>query len=77
MTKVRENACRRHARRLGLRLQKSRARLWSVDNQLGYMLSDADLNTVIAGGKFDLDLEDVEEWLAEYETDLRREVTDE
>jgi hypothetical protein len=69
--KVRENRLRRWASRLGLQFHKSRARRWSIDDHGSYMLVDADGDVLVAGEKFDLDLQDVEEWLAEYETRLR------
>jgi len=63
--KVRENKARRHAWRQGLIISKSRAWNWSYDNQLGYMIINANFNYVVAGGRFDLTLEDVEEFLKE------------
>ncbi len=67
--KVRENRLRRWAKRLGLQFHKSRARQWSIDDHGRYRLVDGDV--IVAGEKFDLDLDDVEEWLAEYEARLR------
>ncbi len=68
--KVRENRLRRWANRLGLQFHKSRARRWSIDDRGCYRLARADGDLVV-GERFDLDLEDVEEWLAEYEARLR------
>ncbi len=68
--KVRENRLRRWTKRLGLQFHKSRARHWSIDDHGRYRLVDAD-GDLVAGEKFDLDLEDVEERLAEYEARLR------
>jgi len=44
-------------------LRKSRARNWQLHNQLGYMVVSWRYNFVIAGGDFDLSLDDVEEYL--------------
>ncbi len=68
--KVRENRLRRWAKRLGLQFHKSRARHWSIDDHGRYRLARAD-GVLVAGEKFDLSLEDVEERLAEYEARLR------
>lgn len=67
--KTRENFSRRWAKRLGLFLQKSRAKLPSIDNLGGYRLIDTN-DTIIDGEKFDLDLDQVEVILAEQEKDL-------
>ncbi len=68
--KVRENRLRRWAKRLGLQFHKSRARHWSIDDHGRYRLVDVD-GDLVAGEKFDLDLEDVEQWLGSYEARLR------
>ncbi len=65
MTKVsRERRLRKIAQKQGLLLRKSRSQL-SMDNQGGYMIVDPDTNAVVAGKRFDLDLDAVEAWLAE------------
>jgi hypothetical protein len=61
--KVREIKLRRWATRLGLALHKSRARRWSVDNFQGYMIVDPYINTIVAGHRFDLTLDEVEAFL--------------
>ena len=63
--KVRENRARRQALRNGMVLRKSRARNWSYDNQQGYMITDLYTNFLMTGEKFDLTLEEVEEYLKE------------
>jgi hypothetical protein len=63
--KVRENKARRQAWRQGLILRKSRARNWSGNNYQEYMIIDAYSNRIKAGEKFDLSLEQVEEYLKE------------
>lgn len=57
----REAIARREVARQGLRLQKSRARSWSVDDHQGYRIVNRD-NVIEAGEKFDLLIEDVERW---------------
>ena len=69
--KARENALRRQAKRLGLVLRKSRARHWSLHNQGGYMVIDAEYNAVAQGSDFELTLDDVAEYLEKYERELR------
>jgi len=46
-------------------LRKDRARSWNVDHQGGYMIVDLYSNSLVAGQRFDLGLDDVEWWLAE------------
>jgi len=69
--KVREDRLRRWAKRLGLQFHKSRARHWSIDDNGGYRLVTAN-GVLVAGETFDLDIEQVEERLAEYEARLRQ-----
>ena len=61
--KVREIKLRRWATRLGLVLHKSRNRRWSVDNYLGYRVVDANTRSVVAGQRYELNLDDVERLL--------------
>jgi len=70
-TKVRENRLRRWATRLGWALKKSRARKWSIDDYQGYMLVDIHTNMIEYGEKFDIWLDDVEEFLQAREEELR------
>ncbi len=60
----RERRLRKIAQKQGLLLRKSRSQL-SMDNQGGYMIVDPDTNVVVAGKRFDLDLDAVEAWLGE------------
>ncbi len=69
--KVREDRLRRWAKRLGLQFRKSRARFWSIDDNGGYSIEDADGN-LVAGETFDLDIEAVVAQLAAYEAGLRQ-----
>lgn len=59
-----EGRLRRLANRQGLRLHKSRVRNPDCYEYGGYMLIDAMTNTIVAGPRFDLDLDDVAEQLA-------------
>jgi len=61
-TTPRESRFRRSLAKDGMILRKSRSRTWTVDNHQGYMIVDADRNAVVAGGRFDLSLDDVEQW---------------
>ncbi len=72
--KVRENYLRRKAARLGLSLKKSRAKKIHIDNFGGYMIIDPYTNAVVQGSRFELDLEDVAEFLDEYEQALKEKV---
>ena len=53
-----EQRLRRHLYRQGYQLHKSRAKNWSIDNQLGYMIVDTYYNTAVAGACFELTLEE-------------------
>jgi hypothetical protein len=61
----REDAARREARRQGCALRKSRIQTPNLDNHGGWMIIDPWQNAIVAGERFDLDLDDVERWLAE------------
>ncbi len=56
--KAYENFYRRQAKRLNLLLEKSRARIWSIDNRQGWRITDVNSNTIIAGHKWDLTIEE-------------------
>jgi len=66
--KVRENRARRMAVRQGLVLMKSRRRDPRAIDFGGYMLVDENNRAVAGGNHFDLNLEDVEEWLLDQGT---------
>jgi hypothetical protein len=56
---------RRLARKQGLVIRKSRSRSGrTLDDHGGYMLLDAGRNMIMAGSRFDLDLDDIERYLA-------------
>lgn len=65
--KRREDRLRRLADREGFTLHKSRARTWTINNQCGYMIVDKWRNVIVAGERFDLDLDDVEAILRDSE----------
>ena len=69
--KVRENYLRRWAGRLGMLLKKSRGRLWSVENQGGYMIVDPAGSSILHGERYELTIEDVERILTESELALK------
>lgn len=62
--KITEQRLRRALAKKGYKLHKSRARHWSLDNQQGYMIVNMN-NAVMAGGNYNLSLEDVEDFLNE------------
>lgn len=57
---AREARVRRIARRMGLSIHKDRSRLPSMDRLGGYMLVNDRSNAIVAGERFDLDLEQLE-----------------
>jgi len=70
MNTAQEQRLRRKGKRLGLRVEKSRAMI-SSDNYGGFRIVDPDRNAVLHGEKFDLTLDDVDKALAEIEAGLR------
>ena len=58
-----ERKLRRDLAKLGYRLCKSRARNWSYYNQLGYMIINNEYNAVVRGNRYDLSLEDVQDFI--------------
>ena len=61
-TKTRENRLRRRLAKMGYLLHKSRKGI-SLDNFGDYMIVDMCANCVIAGSRFNLDLDDVEQFI--------------
>ena len=57
-----EQSLRRVLKAAGYRMRKSRAPI-SSDNLGGYMIVDMSGNAVAAGGRFELTLEEVREWV--------------
>ncbi len=62
-TKYREQKCRRQLNNLGYTLYKSRSRTWKLHDQMGYMIVWNKYNASIAGQDFNLDLDEVEEFI--------------
>ena len=65
MNKSLENKLRRRLAKDGLLLKKSR-KSTSLDNFGEYMIVDSKDNAIIAGNRFDLSLEDVENWIVNW-----------
>ena len=60
-----EERVRRIAGQQGYELHRDRAGVWSFTHQGGWQIVDAERNWLVAGERFDLSLDAVEEWLAE------------
>jgi hypothetical protein len=60
-----EDRVRRVARQQGYELHRDRAGVWSFIHQGGWQIIDAERNWLVAGERFDLSLDAVEQWLAE------------
>ena len=70
MAGTREVRLRRWAKRLGLIVRKSRARHFHVDDRGAYSVVTKD-NVLVSGSSYELDLDAVEELLADDELELR------
>ena len=70
MADAQEVRLRRWAKRLGLVLRKSRAKRFHVDDRGAYSVVTLD-NVLVSGGSCELDLDGVENVLADYELKLR------
>ena len=77
--KVRENKLRRWAKRLGLSISKSSARLVRYDNLLGYQVYRRIPRgrEVIGGVRYELSFEEVEKILSSYEESLKKRTREE
>ena len=64
--KSRLDTLRRRAKRVGMRLVKSRQRSTHLNNRGGLMLIDSYFNTVEAGVDYDLDLDAAEYWIERF-----------
>ena len=60
-----EERVRRIAGQQGYELHRDRAGVWSFTHQGGWQIVDAERNWLVAGERFDLSLDAVEQWLAE------------
>ena len=56
---------RRKLNKLGYTMRKTNWRRDSIDNFGGYAIIDTEYNAVVRGSRFDLDLDDVEEFISE------------
>jgi hypothetical protein len=65
-----EHKVRRQAARLGLKLTRSRARLLNVNDLGEYRITDPETKEVVAGAKFDLDINQAKAWLDQYEAEI-------
>jgi hypothetical protein len=54
ITAINEQKARRAAKAVGLIVKKSRGRIFSSNNRVGFMLLDPMTNRVVAGERFDL-----------------------
>lgn len=64
MEKQREARLRRLLRKQGYLLKKSRIKNPHINNMGGYMIVDAQRNFVVNGDRFELDLDQVEKFIA-------------
>lgn len=63
-----EQTLRKHLKDMDLFLEKSRARNWSINNQLGYRIMDYRIGyAIMQSGDYSLTLEDVDAFV--YDTD--------
>lgn len=70
-SKARESRARRWAKRLGFRIEKSRASRVSFYDHGLYMLMHTDRDSVVAGDRFTARIEDIEAYLADEESRRR------
>jgi hypothetical protein len=60
-----EDRVRRIAKRQGYALHKDKAGVWSFNHQGGWQIVDAERNWLVVGERFELSLDDVEQWLGQ------------
>lgn len=63
--KKKEEKLRKELKNLGYSLRKSRVKNPNLNDHGGYMIIQSNSNSVIAGSKFDLSLEDVKRFVNE------------
>lgn len=61
--KAADSRLRSYALRNGYCLHKSRAQR-GIDNHGQYRIVDPDMNSIVAGERFDMDAQEVEQWLS-------------
>lgn len=54
--------------KLGYTMMKMNCRRGSIDNFGGYAIIDTEYNAIVRGTRFDLDLDDVEEFISDEES---------
>jgi hypothetical protein len=59
-----ENQLRQQLQKKGYKLQKSKKPL-SIDNLGGYMITEMNNNSLVSGSRYELTLEDVQEFINE------------
>ena len=62
--KARESKLRTQAKSKGFILSKSKIKVATIDNRGGYRIVDARTNTIEAGEKYDLTLDEAENFLS-------------
>ena len=65
-----EHKVRRQADRLGLKLTRSRGRLVNVNDYGEYRITRLETKEILAGSKYELDLNQVKTWLDQYEAKI-------
>ena len=66
--KSREARLRRIAKHYDLELRKSRTQNWHIDDCGQYQIADPHINGIVAGSRFDMTLDDVEEYFRDEAT---------
>ena len=64
--KKQEQMLRRRLQKAGYVLHKSRVKNTHADDFGGYMIEDVSLNAVVSGSRFELNLDDVEDFVQNY-----------
>jgi len=60
-----EAKAKRDLNKIGLGLKKSRKKIFDYNNQGGYMIIDNKINAVVHGGRYELNLNDVLDFIKE------------
>lgn len=57
---------RRKLNKLGYTMKKTNCRRNSIDNFGGYAIIDTACNAIVRGSRFDLDLDDIDQFISEF-----------
>nr|DAH79321.1 MAG TPA: hypothetical protein [Caudoviricetes sp.] len=57
---------RRKLNKLGYTMKKTNCRRNSIDNFGGYAIIDTACNAIVKGSRFDLDLDDIDQFISEF-----------